>query len=382
MTSHITTLAGKWRTGKASKLAGVVIFALTLSVVFCFPARAVDLVPLHTHEPIYQNPFDTAAGGASLTRATQDGALYANPSLSALGRGFFRWFFTRMAFHLGKDTVDLGWNTYKAGLDNFDASAMINKALTTPYFLGMDFTMGSLTRYGGVGVYSSLRTDIAGRQFGSAGMPEIRLRALGYVGLASSAAADFGDYFSLGMTYRYQATGEANQTVSLIDVASNSGTALSDMQKNLQYGFGHAVDLGATFQLRSRHVDFRLAGTVNDVGTTSFTGNVTPWKQTYSAGAGITFHSRASALHCAMDRRDLTAVYGEHWTRRTYAGCKLLVAQRAGVAYGLYQGWPSYGFVLSALFIRLEGGMYTKEMGSQAGTDPRRVYFIALGGEV
>jgi hypothetical protein len=382
VTSLSTTLTGKWGTGKASWLASVAIFASTLSVVFALPASAVDLVPLHTHEPIYQNPFDTAAGGASLTRATQDGALYANPSLSALGRGFFRWFFTRMAFHLGKDTVDLGWKTYQSGLENIDASEMLNKALTTPYFLGMDFTLGTLTRYGGVGVYSSLRADIAGRQFGSMGMPEIRLRALGYTGLASSAAVDFGDYFSLGVTYRYQATGEANQTVSLLDVAANSSSALSDMQKNLEYGFGNAVDIGGTFQLRSRHVDLRVAGTVNDVGTTSFTGNVTPWKQTYSAGVGITFHSRASAMHCAMDRRDLTAEYGEHWTRRTYAGCKLLFAQRMGVAYGLYQGWPSYGFVLSALFIRLEGGMYTKEMGSQAGTDPRRVYFVALGGEV
>jgi hypothetical protein len=382
MAFPLITLTGNWRTGKAKRLASVALFVFALSVVFCLPARAVELVPLHTHEPIYQNPFDTAAGGASLTRATQDGALYANPSLSALGRGFFRWFFTRMAFHLGKDTVDLGWNTYKAGLDSFNPSDMISKALTTPYFLGMDFTMGSITRYGGVGVYSSLRTDIAGRQFGSVGMPEVRLRALGYTGLASSAAADFGDFFSLGVTYRYQATGEANQTVSLIDVASNSGAALGELQKNLQYGFGHAVDVGGTFQLRSRRVDLRVAGTVNDVGTTSFSGNVTPWKQTYSAGVGVTFHSRSSAMHCALDRRDLTAEYGEHWTRRTYAGCKLLVAQRMGVAYGLYQGWPSYGFVLSALFIRLEGGMYTKEMGSQAGTDPRRVYFVAIGGEV
>jgi hypothetical protein len=373
MARNRINLAGKWECGKA---------LACLCAIVAGKAFGTDVVPLHTHEPIYQNPFDTAAGGASLTRATQDGALYANPSLSALGRGFFRWFFMRTAFHLGKDTVDFGYKTYKAGMDNFNPAELVSKALTTPYFLGMDFTMGSLTRYGGLGVYSSLRTDIAGRQFGSVGMPEVRLRALGYAGIASSGAADFGDYLSVGFAYRYQATGESNEVVSLLDVAANSGAALQNLQNNLQYGYGQAVDLGATFQVRSRRVDLRVAGTVNDVGDTKFSGNVTPWKQTYNAGVGVTFHTRASALHCAMDRRDLTAEYEEHWTRRTYAGCKFLLNQRVGVAYGLYQGWPSYGFVLSAFFLRLEGGMYTKEMGSQAGTDPRRIYFLALGGEV
>lgn len=376
------TLAGKCATGKVlvrlCAWIGVFLFvALPSTHVY-----ATEPVPLHTHEPIYQNPFDTAAGGASLTRATQDGALYANPSLSALGRGVFRWFYARTAFHLGKDLVDLGYSSYKTGIKNLDMAQLIEKAIKTPIFGGLDMSIGSITRFGGVGVYSSARFDLAAREFGSVGMPEFRARALGYGGIASTGSVELSDFFSLGMAYRYQATGEVNQTLSLIDVASSPNTAVTALRENLQYGFGNAFDVGGTFQLRSKNVDFRLAGTVNDVGNTKFTGKVTPWKQTYNAGAGVTFHSRASAMHCSVDRRDWTGVYNEHWTRRTYAGCKLLVNQRVGVAYGLYQGWPSYGFVLSSFFMRIEGGMYTKEMGSQAGTDPRRVYFVAMGLEI
>ncbi len=361
---------------------GVRLLFVALSSAFCAFALAAEPVPLHTHEAIYQNPFDTAAGGASLTRATQDGALYANPSLSALGRGFFRWFFARTAFHLGKDLADFGISSYKTGFKGADLASIVSKAIKTPVFGGLDFTLGSLTRFGGVGVYSSTRFDLVAREFGSVGMPEFRIRGLGYVGLATSGAVDLSDHFSLGMAYRYQATGEVNKSLSLVDVAASPGTAVAALQQSLEYGFGHAVDLGATVQTRSRNVDFRVAGTINDVGNTKFSGKVTPWKQTMSAGVGVTFHNRNSAMHCAVDRRDLTAVYGEHWTRRTYAGCKLLVDQRVGVAAGLYQGWPSYGFVLSALFIRLEGGVYTKEMGAQVGTDPRKVYFVALGTEI
>ena len=36
-------------------------------------------------DPVYIEPFDRAAGGTVLTRATRDGVLYGNPRTSGLG---------------------------------------------------------------------------------------------------------------------------------------------------------------------------------------------------------------------------------------------------------------------------------------------------------
>jgi hypothetical protein len=376
-----TTLALLGMRGKERRFWLALVFACWTSVAF---AVTDEPVPMRTNEPIYQNPFDIASGGANLTRATQDGVMFANPSLTAFGPGVFRWFFLRTGLHLGADSVELAYGIAKSKGQVADPAALIQKVIKTPIYAGFDFSLGALTRYGGIGAFISTRVDLAGRQYGSMGFPEIRARGYGYGGAVLTNSGFVGDWLALGYGLRYQGNAELYKTIGLVDMMSGSGASAlgGELRNAVKYGYGAGLDLGATTQYRTKNFDFRWATTVNDVGQTKFTGNLAPWKQTVSTGVGVIYHTRSSALHCAVDVRDLEAAYGEHWTRRSYAGCKALLSKRVGVGAGLYQGWMSYGVVLSALFIRLEAGTYTKEMGSQVGTDPRRVYFVALGSEI
>jgi hypothetical protein len=336
---------------------------------------------LRTNEPIYQNPFDLSAGGASLTRATQDGVLFANPSLPAFGGGFLRWIFLRTGFHLGADAVDMAYQYAKGGSTPKLDGALIERALKTPIHLGVDMSLGFVTANIGTGLFVSTRADMEGRQYGSQGLPEFRARAFGYGGAIASSSLAPTDWLALGGSVRYQANGELYKSIGLTEVA-NADQIASNLQKEVQYGYGLGVDLGMVAQWRSRHVDFRLGATLNDVGDTNFTGQLDSWKETLNVGFGTTLHDRTSAIHCAVDVRDVMMKYGEHWTRRTYAGCKALFRSRAGVAAGLYQGWLTYGAVLNLFIMRLEVGTYQKEVGREVGTQPRRVYYLATGAEI
>jgi len=360
------------------------ILPLCLSQFFLpiFEGRAE---PLRKSAPLYENPFDLAAGGASLTRATQEGVFFSNPSLPALGAGFLRWIYGRTAIHFGADAIDLGRDMYKKskqGTLKAD-STLIEKLLKTPVHAGNDITLGFVSAYGGIGAFQTLRADIEGRQFGSQGLPEVRTRADGAVGLAGLAAIPVGDALSFGVSVKPSYAVEASENIALSDFSGGGAKQLlSDIKKNTRYGLGISVSAGSTLQLRSQNFDFRLATTVDDIGQTKFASGVSPWKQIVNAGIGIIPHTRGSALHCAADLRDLTRTYGEHWTRRFRAGCKLLMASRLGIGAGYYQGWPSFGLVANLVVLRLEAGSYTREFGSEAGTRGRRVYFLATGFEI
>lgn len=361
---------------------------LTSRLTLCFiviSSVSAQAETLRKSAPLYENPFDLCAGGASLTRATQEGVFFSNPSLPALGAGFLRWIYGRTAIHFGADAIDLGREIYtkkKAGTLKVD-STLIEKLLKTPIHVGNDATLGFVTAFGGLGAFQTLRSDIEGRQFGSQGLPEVRTRAEAAAGLAGLASMPVGDKLGVGISVKPAYAAETFETVALSDFSSSGAKQmLSDIKNNTKYGFGISVGVGSTLQLRSENFDLRIATTVDDVGQTKFNSGVTPWKQTINAGIGIIPHTRGSAIHCAADLRDLKHVYDEHWTRRFRAGCKLLLASRIGFGAGYYQGWPSYGVVANLVLMRLEAGSYTREFGSEAGTRGRRVYFIATGFEI
>ncbi len=335
--------------------------------------------------PLYENPFDLCSGGASLTRATQEGVFFSNPSLPALGAGFLRWIYGRTALHFGADAIDLGRKVYaqkKAGTLKVNTE-LIEELLKTPIHVGNDATLGFLTAFGGLSVFQTLRTDIEGRQFGSQGLPEVRTRADAAAGLAALASMSVGDKLAVGVSVKPSYAAETLENISLSDFSGTGAKQmLADIKSNTRYGLGISLSAGSTLQLRSPHFDLRLAATADDVGQTKFSSGVSSWKQTINAGIGIIPHTRGSSVHCAADLRDLRRAYGEHWTRRFRAGCKLLLASRIGFGAGYYQGWPSYGIVANLILMRLEAGSYTREFGSEAGTRGRRVYFVATGFEI
>ena len=355
------------------------LFAVRLCFGFSCCAQGSEIPPLRTNEPIYQNPFDLAGGGASLTRATQDGVAFSNPSLAAFGFGFLRSVYFRNAVHTNAESAKIARGVQQ-GTVKIDP-AFLKGALKAPYHLGVDVSTGFITSKFNFGVISSARADFQGRQFGSVGMPELRSRSYAVAGVALAGSWDFGDLLGVGAALKPLYVAEAYEDIGLEKLSAGEN-ASSTLQDSLKKGYGLSSDVAVTFQKRTSVVDVRWATVLSDLGQTTFKGGVRPWKQTLNTGLGFTLHTDDSAVHCAVDYRDALGAYQEHYTKRVYLGCKAISARYLGVAAGLYQGSVTFGGLINLFLFRLEAGTYTREMGKQVGTNTRRLFFIALGSEI
>ncbi|KAB8027379.1 hypothetical protein [Fluviispira multicolorata] len=361
-----------------------IILFILINYLFIVEMKALDTSSLKKSAPIYQNPFDLASGGASMTRATQEGVLFSNPSLPAFGEGIFRWTFLRSTVSIGADTISFAKDAVTAA-GNFNATQLQNlltDVVKKPVHFGLDNAAGVITSNFGMAGFAVAKIDVEGREFGTLGLPEIHLRNNGFAGIATSMSTQFADILAIGVGPKYIYNAEINTDLGVNDIL-NVSQAQDKVLNSIKRGSGISTDIGVTLQKRSKYFDVRLAGVVSDLGNTTFTGGVPPWLQTYNAGMGFALHDETNALHCAIDYRDITDVYGEDLPKKVYMGCKLLITRIFGVGFGYLQGWPSYGVVLNLFLMRIEAGSYTKDAGNyQAGILGRQVYFVSLGFEL
>jgi hypothetical protein len=345
----------------ASDLRGIIAVA-----VFAFlvpsPARGV-----HTNQALYEEPFDLAGGGASLTRATQEGVLFANPALLPWGAMNFYWIGLKTTAIVGKDSVDFARSAAAGGTPD------ISGALDRPVHAGMASALSFLTGNFGLSAFARVEPDIVISRYGHLGLPEVTVQAEGYGGMVGSWAQRATSWLSLGLTGKYLYVAEP----FIQGDVTQQEKIMADAQ-NVSYGQGIGYDAGALVFLQGRQMDFRWALKVDDVGGTEFTGTQAPLKQTISTGLGLTFHTNKDAIHLSADYRDLQRAYGELYFKRLYLGSKFLVRKWVGVAAGLYQGYPSYGVVADLLLMRVSATYYTREMGDHPGVDPRGIYMASL----
>jgi hypothetical protein len=361
-------------------LTGLTCLILT-TCVFAPCVSFAEIPPLRTNEPLYQNPFDLAGGGASMTRATQDAVIFSNPSLAAFGAGFLRSIYFRNALHTNQETAQIAQKV-RSGQVGINAD-FLEKAIQTPYHLGLDISAGFITSKLNIGFLSSSRVDIQGRKFGTTGMPELRIRSYSLASLPIGGSTVFRDTIAFGFSLKPVYLAEVAENLGLDTILSAGTQSLNETVKSkLKRGYGVSSDGAVTLQKRTQFLDVRLAFVASDIGGTTFVGGPAPWKPTLGTGLGVSLHDRDTVLHCAADLRDLEENYKEHWSKRFYSGCKAVSARQIGIAAGLYQGSLTFGGLVNLFIFRLEAGTYTREMGTAVGSNTRRLFFVAIGSEI
>jgi hypothetical protein len=340
---------------------------------------------LYANQAVYQDPFDQAAGGAALTRASQDAVMFANPAMMPFGTGRFRWAGTQWALITGKDSYEEA----KALASSSDTSTedgtstYIDKVFGKPLHFGGSSVFSVIMSHFGLGAFARFEADVAGKKHDITGLPQIRARAEAYGGGVTSLAHAPLPWLGFGMTARYMYKAEPDLSLSLSDQAKieelqSDPQALIDENKP---GQGMGFDMGALVFLQGKTVDYRLALKVDDIGDTNFSEAQSDSKQMMHVGTGLTFHNSTDALHLSLDLRDVTGVSGDTMVMRTYAGAKLLIRRYVGLAAGLYQGYPSCGFRVDLLLVKAGFTYYQREMGDFAGDDGRPIYiaYVAVG---
>lgn len=331
-------------------------------------------------DAFYMDPFDIAAGGTSLTHATQEGILANNPAQLPYGSKNLRWIGNKTTLSIGQDTLGIA-----TSLRKMNPSSLENTVLKHPVHFGVSESLAFLTRYAGIAAIASTAPDMRFWQYGDpttgAGTPDIVLQNQSYGGLYGSLASKtLWKVLSVGATAKYFLIDQKRVAVDLTDQKAlthkiKEFTAISP--KKINRGFG--IDLSSLFFLQGAHVDWRLGLSVQNLGGMKTTGEkVLKLPETFNAGTALTFHTQSSALHFLADFRDLTNAMHEENYSRIYLGAKLLLFTYVGVAAGIYEGRPTYGAEVDLLIFRLALSSFTHEYGDRPGVDSRPIYMLSL----
>ena len=344
-----------------------------------------------TNNPVYEDPFDLGAGGASLTKASGAAQLFANPALLPYGGTFHRWFGLDLWVISNKESVDTAQQILESSGSEEEQTEeeqaeqnleFVDKVFNDPVHTGWGTSLSWVTNNGGVGVFSRFEPDIRARKRGSTGVPEVQVLTESYHGaMASLANRSPWRALSVGATAKYMYVLEDDLSIEITDEASIAEVQDPGFSRDLKsHNSGLGLDAGFLLFFQGDSVDFRLAGKVDDIGDTQLAGDKSPtaFKQVVSGGLGLTFHTGADALHFSADYRDILSSYEEDLFKKVYVGTKLTIRTYLGFSTGYYHGYQSYGFELDLILLRLAATYYTKEYGDSPGVDPRRLYLISL----
>ena len=348
-------------------------------------------VRCRTNQPFFEDPFDVAAGGSTLTRATQEGMLINNPALLPYGGKFFRWLGTKTTISTGKASVELVRGLVQSGSTSDvsgddDSNAFVNELFSKPIHFGFSQALSLITNNGGITVFGNLEPDLRAYRYGDsaqgAGVPNVVVRNETYGGAyASVAGRSAVDWFAYGLTFKYLLINETTTRIDLIDESSfEAAQSEAGQLQSASLNKGVGVDVGTLFFAQGKHVDFRFALTVGDVSTTRLTGSGdrTSIPRTINAGVGFTLHTQADAIHFSADLRDAANAYEEELFKRLYLGTRILIRTYLGLAVGVYHGWPTYGAEIDLLLFRLAASSYTREYGDRPGVDSRPIYQVSI----
>lgn len=326
------------------------------------------------NEPVYQEAFDLAAGGASLTRATQEGIVYSNPALLPLGGAWLRW----VGIQTAVITDQTSANALKAG-DTPSSEELFER----PFHLGQSLSLSLLSKNFAISIFERFEIDLEGQKIADGGLPTVQIDGEAYAGGVFSLASQPLPWLSFGLSTKYLMVSEPSIIVPLADLSylmdlMQDPSALRD-EVTPGEGMGH--DLGALVFLQGRNLDFSFALKVDDVGDTQIKGKDDPFFQTVSVGFGLAIHSRAEVLHLALDYRDILDAYDDRPFKKIYLGARLLLRHRVGLAMGLYQGIPTAGFRLDLWICTLGFTAYGRELGNYPGERQRNLYhaYVAFG---
>jgi hypothetical protein len=386
---------GAWR--------GPQIVAVCLLVV-----AATEAAARKGNEPVYSDPFDIAGGGASLTRASKEGRIYANPALMAYGGKFHRWFGLTVSALSTRETIGTAQKIAQGSSDDGqseeqsderggereggDTQEFVDTLFESPVRVGWGAALSYVSANVGLGAFSRFEPDFRARKFGQHGLPEVVFTAESYHGGALALASQAPvRWLSFGLTFKYIYALEPDVAVEVSDQESIRGLQDQNLTPDVDLHYrGMGADAGVLLFFQGKHVDLSLAGKVDDGGGLAFVEGAKPapkeyapqdFRQVVSGGAGLTLHSTADAIHFAVDYRDILNAYEEEQFKKVYAGTKIILRTYLGLAAGFYHGYPSMGAELDLLLLRLAVTTYTRELGDHPGVDPRRIVMgsISMG---
>jgi hypothetical protein len=346
------------------------------------------------NQPVYEDPFDLGAGGASLTRASKEGRVFANPALLPQGGGFHRWIGSTLSILVNKKSVDNGQKLLQETSgskssnqseedEQAEVQSFLAKIQDNPLRVGWGFALSWLTRNVGLSIFSRFEPEFQLKSIGKFGTPEVRFDAESYHGLALGTGIKTPiRSLYLGATAKYIYASEPSVAIDPTNQAEIAKIKNPDLVQDLtSHNKGIGLDLGMLFFFQGKHTDLSVAAKIDDFGNTKFSGDVakpTEFKQVASAGIGLSFHTGADVIHLSADYRDILGSYQEEMFKKLHLGTKILIRTYIGLSAGYYHGYMSFGAELDLLLLRVAVTSFTRELGDHPEVEPRTIYMASF----
>ncbi len=331
-----------------------------------------------SNELLYTEPFDLAAGGTSLTRASQEGIVFANPALLPLGGAWLRWVGFQAGFMLDRDLAQSAQSGNIGDAAGTGESSFVDELFAKSLHFGQTATLSFLNKNVAISAFERVELDVEGQRFGDGGLPSVNFAVEAYGGILTSSAFRPARWISLGVTAKQLYVSEPVIQVPITD--QNKIRELTEntskLQDEISLNQGTGADLGALFLLQGFNLDLSLGLKVEDLGGTKFTGSQPDFPQTFNAGFGLALHGTKEVLHLSLDYRDIGNAYDEKTFKKVYIGARLMLRNMLGVACGLYQGIPTAGIRVDLLLFKLGVTAYGRELGSFPGDKQRNMVMI------
>ena len=353
--------------GKLGKYVALILLCAEVSPLFAKKSS----------ELVYTEPFDLAAGGTTLTRASQEGIVFANPALLPLGAATIRWVGLETAFIVDREMAQNGSSNIKAAADTSDPN-FVDGLFARSLHFGQSASLSFLNANFAISVFDRVEVDVEGSRYDNGGLPQLNLGVEAYAGVMGTTAVKPFRWLSLGMTGKYLYMGDPIIEIPVTDEARIKALTAdtSALRDEIKYGKGLGADLGMLLFWQTNYVDLSLGVKIEDVSGTKLSNGQETLPQTTNAGLGLAFHGSTSVLHLSLDYRDIYDAYDEKKFKKIYLGARLMLAQVVGVAVGLYQGIPTFGVRFDALFFKFGATAYGRELGSYPGDKQRNMVTI------
>ena len=320
-------------------------------------------------DPVYIEPFDRAAGGTVLTRATRDGILYGNPALLGLGKSWIRWagFQTtpkitgdRENIQNLNDAVNGDNQTDDAGGEGGSEGIDLDLLSVIDVGTGFEFNLAFMNRNGGGGVFADAGLYADYSDFGNTGIPGAKIVTDVLGGAAISGAYAVTRWLHLGATQKML----YGSSKELVLTPLNFEQVSEEVQDGTSLGTGMGTDFGALLYFQDYTIDYALGLTAQNLVPVEFSDGAYPTlPQMYNLGLGIAFHTASNVIHLSAELNDLQATSAEPQRRRLHVGARLLIWERFGLAVGLYNDKPSFGIKADLTILAIGLSYYNKVIG-------------------
>ncbi len=321
----------------------------------------------------YRSARYLSMGDAGVCLAEGHDALFYNPAGIADVTGLINEvILASPQLELSSSAQDI-YKDYKNGREPLQ---IVKGLANNPQHLAVQNYSGIVFRRSALGIYQRGQAGVFLGTDPLRGMMVARGDILARAGVNAAFGRGFWkDSVLVGVNLKFAQKAEGNIEVDALNAETEfKGQKPSDLLgKYIKRGNGVGVDLGGIWKL-SDESKTRMGIVIKNVGGMKYRWPVPATRtgpsddlQTVDLGISIAPGTKKSFSVLTVNLLDALDAYHESIYKRIHLGARISFQNVLGVMAGINQGYPTYGGFLNIKILRVEGGVYSEELGENPG---------------